>query len=159
MKGFTLMELLVIILIIGVLTAVALPQYQKAVAKSRFTQIVTAARSLYDAQQVYYMANGSYAQTLDELDVTFSARNSSRLGTVYFGHGHCSIGGRIGCEGNIGVGHFTWQIFFPEGSRWCCAYADDDYAASSLCASEIGKGRKDWFNGCGGEGGCHCWAD
>ena len=69
MKGFTLIELLVVVLIIGILSAVALPQYQKAVEKSRAAQPLTLLKSLGQAQQTYYMANGSFATQFDQLDV------------------------------------------------------------------------------------------
>lgn len=69
-QGFTLIELLVVVLIIGILSAVALPQYTKAVAKSRMTQALTWARNIRDAERVYFMANGSYTQDLDELDIS-----------------------------------------------------------------------------------------
>lgn len=69
--GFTLIELLVVVLIIGILSAVALPQYQKAVAKSRFTQLQTAGKSLKDAMEVYYLANGNYPQLWNQLDIEY----------------------------------------------------------------------------------------
>lgn len=69
--GFTLIELLVVVLIIGILSAVALPQYEKSVAKSRFTQLQTAGKSLKDAMELYYMANGDYPQFWRELDITY----------------------------------------------------------------------------------------
>ncbi len=69
-KAFTLIELLVVVLIIGILAAVALPQYQKAVNKSKLTEGIIAMSALGRAQQVYYLANGDYADNLDELDVS-----------------------------------------------------------------------------------------
>ena len=82
--GFTLIELLVVVLIIGILAAVALPQYQKAVWKSRATQLLTTTRSLAMAQEAHRMASGDYATSFGELDIDFpslQARATDTLGT------------------------------------------------------------------------------
>lgn len=69
--GFTLIELLAVVLIIGILSAVALPQYQKAVEKARMTEAVMAVENIAKANQLYYMANGTYAKDLNDLDITY----------------------------------------------------------------------------------------
>ena len=69
-KAFMLIELLVVVLIIGILAAVALPQYNKAVEKARAVQALTIVKAIADAQEVYFLANGQYAESLDDLTVT-----------------------------------------------------------------------------------------
>ena len=68
-SGFTLIELLVVVLIIGILASIALPQYRVAVAKARFVKYMPSVDALSKAQEVYYMAQGSYSGNLDELSV------------------------------------------------------------------------------------------
>ena len=75
--GFTLMELLVVVLIIGILAGVALPQYETAVLKSKMNSIVPLVRAIKNANEVYYMANGKYTDNLNDLDISIPAGNAN----------------------------------------------------------------------------------
>ena len=68
-KAFTLIELLVVVLIIGILAAIAVPQYQKAVMKSRATEAILNLRAIYEAQKRYELATGSRTTDLSKLDI------------------------------------------------------------------------------------------
>ena len=57
-KAFTLIELLVVVLIIGILAAIALPQYRIAVEKSRAAEAITNIATIKEQMQLYMLENG-----------------------------------------------------------------------------------------------------
>ena len=57
-KGFTLLELLVVVLIIGILSAIAIPQYKKAVEKAYLSEALANVSSIQKAMDIYVLANG-----------------------------------------------------------------------------------------------------
>ncbi len=57
-RAFTLIELLVVVLILGILAAVALPQYQFAVEKSRVTEAITVLNAFTKGIDLYVLEHG-----------------------------------------------------------------------------------------------------
>ena len=76
-KGFTLMEVLVVVIIVGILSAVAMPQYRKVVEKASFTKAEVMAKALHDSCERMVAEWGvdswgyidSSARTLTRLDI------------------------------------------------------------------------------------------
>ena len=59
-KGFTLIEMLVVVLIIGILAGIALPQYQSAVFKAKVASILPMMKRWKDSLIEYKLMSGSY---------------------------------------------------------------------------------------------------
>ena len=127
--GFTLIELLVVVLIIGILAAVAVPQYQVAVAKSRSLQAMTLMDKLWEAQQVYFMEHGVYADKLSDLVLEVpNGYTSLSDTTAVYKWGACTLNERK--EGFCRV--VNGPIFirsWKKTARYCFAYPAQDSGA------------------------------
>ncbi len=67
-KGFTLIELLIVVIIVGILVTVALPQYKRAVERSRATVGVVAVREAADRLNAWYIQHNNQYPTSDASD-------------------------------------------------------------------------------------------
>ena len=74
-KGFTLIEMLVVVLIIGILAGIALPQYQSAVRKARVVEAKLALRAIGDAAYLWYLQNDNMFDSLEDLDIGVSTES------------------------------------------------------------------------------------
>jgi Tfp pilus assembly protein PilE len=60
-------SLIVVVFIIGIITAIALPQYQTAVLKTRITSAVPITKNIKDSAERYYLVNGAYPDKWSDL--------------------------------------------------------------------------------------------
>ena len=117
-KGFTLVELLIAILIIGVLVGVALPQYRLAKDKAQYSAMMNIGRAIAESNERYYIEhNKTYATSFDQLDVNIPA-NSFSGNTAYFDWGNCRLyyQQEVHCTNNTSLRN-QFIIHYNRGSR------------------------------------------
>ncbi len=60
-RGFTLIELMIVVIVVGILAAVAIPMYQVIPERSRATEAVAGLDAIRSSLRVYYGEHGSYS--------------------------------------------------------------------------------------------------
>ena len=113
-SGFTLLELLMVVIIIAILASLALPQYFKTAERSRIAEALTILSQLRQAEQRYKAENGVFTSDVTVLDVDDPNPASNLFAYMGVGDGTCIDGagtkfvltakrsatGLPGCTGN-----------------------------------------------------------
>lgn len=73
--GFTLLELLVVVIIIGVLAAIGLPNLLGNVGKAKETEAISRVKEYLTAQSTYRMERGEWTSDWDELGISSNSNN------------------------------------------------------------------------------------
>ena len=71
-KGFTLLELIVVVIIIGILASLGLPQFFKTVEKGRAAEGTSLLGMLRSAQLRYYAEKATFTAAVANLDVDYT---------------------------------------------------------------------------------------
>ena len=76
-QGFTLIELMIVVAIIGILAAIAIPAYQDFTIRSKVTELINAAGVCKTSVAEYYQAKGTMPGAADSGCSTVGTANSS----------------------------------------------------------------------------------
>ena len=84
-SGFTLVELAVVVVIIGVLAAFAVPRFMASVERSKAAEAFNYLSSVQAAQERFHARQGTYATTLADLDIKLTAPKYFTPGAISAG--------------------------------------------------------------------------
>ena len=117
-KGFTLLELLVVVLIISILAAIALPQYKLAVDKADFAKYQSTVASLRDAYDEYFIIHGKGTKNFEDLSFTLPESFNEVFNDVL---GQC----------------------LANDNMWCCIRKNEFTSSTNYWPASISCGKQD----------------
>ena len=82
-KGFTLIELMIVVAIVAVLASIAYPSYQEQIAKAKRADAASALMTGAQALERYYTSNGSYLGAGGTIAAVFPTQVPDN-GTAYY---------------------------------------------------------------------------
>lgn len=154
-SAFTLIELLVVVLIIGILAAIAVPQYQKAVEKARAAEVITWIGNAKKAVNIWLLAEGGLPAEGEDIaflkdgglsiDLTTGLNCSSERSWCYNKYfvynaqcdeGGCMVGGGRTDNGNVETGvHSEFTLRTSDGQTWTASggYVAGDKVGKISC--------------------------
>lgn len=126
-QGFTLMEMLIVVAIIAVLVAIAIPVYNAQMHKARVAADWANLRAYYAELQLDYLTRGAYNAEVPIFDPDPGQTPQSDCATIPFLNGD---------KVKLQAGNF-WVRWHEDGGGYEIAYNCDNYAEDHIAAHEL----------------------
>ena len=142
-KGFTLLELLVVVVIIGILASIALPQYKMATLKAKYARAKQTVSDIRKAYEFYYTVHNEFPTKFSDLDFANKFDDSNTIQTndyrcefqTNFNNIVCSISNETKLRYVINF----YTAHSNKISIYCRATTDTSDIYNKICQQETGK--------------------